>query len=1549
MIAKGSAGPLRLRLQFLRAHESGDPYAFRFEPQNYILPTAHGDSPTARIEWNKELLADLQAIRLPGRDPALMQRVGDLLRSFVLQAGWAQYETAIAEALAEHRSVVVTIRSSAAELYALPWEFLSLKSGQFLGEVHDILLRFEWPECSTTTEQPQPRPEGGRILVAWSAAGGAVPATEHIQGIASASAAGFCSFEAATDVLARASLGQIVEALESAQKTGRHIAVLHLLAHGSTAGSTFGLVLNGDSGPVVVDAAMLRQQLAPFASMVRLVVLSACDSGNAGSLDNRLGSIAQALHRCGFAAVVASRHPLSVAGSIALTETLYDRLLSGPDSLETAFLAARKRLAHQEASLPASERALDWASLQLYARHDDGYDTRPVVFRPYRGLLAFEPRHRRFYFGRDAEVQEVVSDLEALTTQNKARLLFVVGASGTGKSSLVLAGVVPALQAARPGLLFLRMRPGSEPQIALQETLAQRPHGESPHPALLVIDQFEELFTHTEQAATRTAFAKTLWELATSPESNLWLLVTLRVDFLGRCGELVINGDGLRLDRIAYDESYRVFLSQLQPEQLRASIIEPAHKVGLTLEPGLADRMLSDVGGEPGALPLLEDTLDVLWLGREGHTLTQVAYNNLGGVIGALQRRADSLVDKLNKADAAVAQRLLVSLVAVADDTAQDTRLRVSLGELQQACGISDSDAFPRVLKQLVEARLLVQDGDAQTAQVEVAHEALIRQWPKLRGWLDEDRAGLIIQRRVKQAARQWEQQKYDESLLYHGGQLVHATDWRKTWETRLGDLERRFLDASESLQLRNTHKEELRLQQERRVAKQTRLAVVVLGVLFISSLVFGWLAYANGVQAKVDADRARDGQLISVAQNLKDDPTAAVTVLREVKNRDSTLWRQIASNTLRSPIPRVVLRGHEDYLGSLVWSPDGTTLVTAAADGTVGIWNSDGAAAQRVRTGQPKDSILSLAVSPDRTKVAFGTDDNQIHIWNIAGTAPPVTLVGHEGTVFALAWSPDSLRLASGATDYSVRVWNASGIGKPIVLTGHEAFVLSVAWSPDGKRIGSGSADTNVRLWYPDNPGQQRVLYGHSMAVSTVTWSPDGTKVASSAADRSVRIWNLTGPGADVVISDLQAPITQLAFSPDGKKLAYNAADLAIRIWNTDGTRESVSLKGHEAQIQSLVFSPDGKRIASGSIDNTARIWSIDGAEEPLVLTGHKDQITSVGFGADGSSVFSSSSDRTIRSGSSTGSTQLSEIPALWGPLSTIGVSSDGKRIVTGSTSGNILLFHTDDSAPPIVWKHRETIVALALSPDGKRVLSGSSDGLVGIWNVERSVAPLLLKGHESMVTTVGWSPDGRKIASGSSDGTARVWNADGSGVPVTFKEHKRVVTAVTFSPDGQRVASGSIDMTVQIWNADGSGTPVVLKGHQAEITAVAFDSSGRQIASASKDKSIRIWNADGTGTPIVLSGHQDTVSALAFGADGERIVSGSADKTVRIWKVGTRSLQDALWRSTTDCMPEARRRELLLESASDAPAKHNLCRKEVARRHGFPPALSQTSQSSH
>lgn len=305
------------------------------------MPTAGGASPSARFEWTKEVMADLQAVRLPGRDPEVVQRVGEHLRRFVSFAGWEKHEQDIAQAVADGRPIFLTIRSSAAELYALPWELLTLKSGQFVGQVNGLLLRFEWPESPTAVAVPKPRPEGGRILVAWSAAAGGVPAGPHVRAITDACAAGFHPFNPAKDVIQDASLGRITEALAAASKAGEPIAILHLLCHGGTAGSTFGLCLNGAEGMVVVDAAQLRQALTPFVSMVRLVVLSACDSGNSGALGSRLGSVAQTLHRGGFQAVIASRFPLTVAGSIALTQGLYDALLSGPASVETAEMDGR--------------------------------------------------------------------------------------------------------------------------------------------------------------------------------------------------------------------------------------------------------------------------------------------------------------------------------------------------------------------------------------------------------------------------------------------------------------------------------------------------------------------------------------------------------------------------------------------------------------------------------------------------------------------------------------------------------------------------------------------------------------------------------------------------------------------------------------------------------------------------------------------------------------------------------------------------------------------------------------------------------------------------------------------------------------------------------------------------------------------------------------------------------------------------------------------------------------------------------------------------------
>lgn len=479
-------------LEFARAEQTGDPFGFRFQPQRYLLRTGGGGFESAEFPWSPELLRDLSELRLTSGDPAVVQRVGETLRRFLEPLGLAQKEEALLTAERSGQPLTWTFRSAAAELYALPWELMTLRStGQHIGSLPGFLLRYEWPETRTTPEQPSPRREDGRILCAWSAAAGSVPANEHIKAIAAACHAASLPFNPNTDVLPHVSSGRLIAALEAARSQGQPVAVLHLLCHGGAAGSTFGLVLNGETPgeSVVVDAGRLRQLLAPFADMVRLVVLSACDSGNSGALGNHLGSVAQALHRAGFAHVIASRYPLSIPGSIQLTETLYRELLPGSQPLEAALRRSRDRLARD-----AAHR--DWASLQLYARSADGSDSRPVIFRPFRGLLAFEPQHGRYFFGRDREIAEVTAALDSLVAANKPRLLLVAGASGSGKSSLVLAGAAPQLLRAAGGTLALaQMKPGAEPQKALDSALTAQGGRSDTAGTLLVVDQLEELGT----------------------------------------------------------------------------------------------------------------------------------------------------------------------------------------------------------------------------------------------------------------------------------------------------------------------------------------------------------------------------------------------------------------------------------------------------------------------------------------------------------------------------------------------------------------------------------------------------------------------------------------------------------------------------------------------------------------------------------------------------------------------------------------------------------------------------------------------------------------------------------------------------------------------------------------------------------------------------------------------------------------------------------------------------------------------------------------------
>lgn len=910
-----------LTLEFAPVEEADDPYARRTGTQDYLLRSGSGDYTSVALRWNQALFDDLDALRAPNRDPALVQAMGERLRRFVAPSGWQQTLATAAEASAEGHTVILTIRSSAAELYQLPWELLTLQSGQHLGALEHVLFRYELPRSKTTPRVPSG--EGGRIALAWSAAGGRVPSGRHQQLIADACRRGNWRFDPATDVAAHLTISTLSELVAQPD-----VAVLHLLAHGTEAGaSAHGLAVDAPDGGVhVLDPGRLRDIFAPQAGHLRLVVICACDSGNVGAAGNRLGSVAQALHEAGIAAIVASRFPLSVDGAGLLTEALYDSLLGGPTSVETALLKARRRLLAESATL-------DWASIQLYARGEDGHDSRPVTMRPFRGLLAYQPPDARFFFGRDAERTELLSDLEELRASGRPRFLVVAGASGTGKSSMVLAGAVPDLlghheaayhrdesvqveqiieslrrllptydppavrqsldllvqlspgaKSSVSGWRYLVFRPGAHPLEALDETMGDLNVQQGP--VLLIVDQFEEIFTQCESPAERETFAQRLWSFARLADAKTHVIITIRVDYLGQCGELVIDEAGTRLDRIAYDEAHRVFVAQMGPRQMRAAIEEPAHKVGLELEAGLVDRMLSDVEGEPGALPLLSYTLDLLWQSRDGRVLTQAAYDAVGGVAGALHGRADAIIEALNEVERHQARRLLVRLVAV-EDGAWDARRRVRIAEVRPAL-LWHVPFFEIALAALVDARLLVQGQEGRHATIELAHEALIRRWTRLRDWIVADQHMLAQVKTVERWAEEW--RRFRRLLV--DDQLGYALKVREDFGEELSEDARTLVQESQDAVRRAATR-------RRRMSLGFMGFAVVTALSMLGLAIWGLTqkgeadrsaieAFDQARSARIERDRATNANRVSVARGQEyREPLLASLFLLEFAGRN--------------------------------------------------------------------------------------------------------------------------------------------------------------------------------------------------------------------------------------------------------------------------------------------------------------------------------------------------------------------------------------------------------------------------------------------------------------------------------------------------------------------------------------------------------------------------------------------------------------------------------------------------------------------------------------
>ena len=1170
---------------------------------------------------------------------------------------------------------------------------------------------------------------------------------------------------------------------------------------------------------------------------------------------------------------------------------------------------------------------------------------------PYKGMQYFTEADSDLFFGREQWIARLIARLQ------KTRFLGVIGASGSGKSSIVRAGVIPVLKGNKDVREVLQkpansqcwpiwiISPTAHPLSALASTLVdghsvseirdligeldRDPHtldliarqtaarAQSDH-VLLVVDQFEEVFTQCQDEAERAAFINSLMDAAyPEPVGVLVLVIILRADFYSQCAQY----NQLR-DALAQAQEY---IGPMTSAELRLAIAEPAQSKNWKFEPGVIDLMIQDVGQEPGALPLLSHALLETWRNRSGHTMTLESYAESGGVKGAIAKTAEfTFRQRLTPDQQVIAKNIFLRLTNL-QEGAQETRRRATLAELTPTP--NQAVVTGNVINILADARLIT----VEEGSIEVAHEALIREWPKLQEWINENRAGLRIHHRLAETAKEWQRMGRDEDLLLQGLRLQEAQDWAQTNPSALNDLERAFLQFSLShYQHRLAEKEE---QQRRELEAAQRLAAserqraedqaksasqlrrrefflrfalagaaalaVVAGILAILALNSSTIANQNASTAQIASTKAVNESYTRATAEAGALSQSRLAQIREIsaralslQDRDPDLALLLGAEAVKlaqiygGQVPQeagsalyqilstanysLTLRGHTDSPTVVQFSADGKKILSAGRDGVAMVWGNDGRRLSILKghTG----AVTAAAFSPDGNRVITASEDNTSMLWNVDGALIQV-LAGHKEQVTAAVFSPNGRRILTTSKDGTARLWDENG-QNPIILAGHTDAVLAGAFSPDNSLVATTGADQTIRLWRIDGT-LEKILTGHTSWVISIQFSPDGTKLLSASWDNTARLWQIDG----TLLSTLeghQSYINSAVFSPDGNLIATGGADNIAKIWSADG-KWICDLKGHTQQVSQVLFSPDSYTIATASLDNTIRFWQADGT--PLaVLKGHTSFVNSIAFSPDGSNLASSGTDLTIRLWNTNQLVRI--LKGHYGAATTADFSPDGRFMLTGSTDGLIRLWRKDGlklfefyTSGPI--NHAE------ISPDGKRILVGLNKNKAIIYDLTGNVINEL-NGVNGKVLDASYSKNGDYIVTASSDQTAIIWKADGTKLAV-LSGHTGPVNTARFNPDSNLVITASEDKTARLWKLDGTPLQPVLTLPDAVGSAV-FCPDGTQILTAGWDGNAYLWKMDGT-LLSTLKGHTSTIVTAEFSPNGKQIITTSIDATARLW----------------------------------------------------------------
>src|SRR4051794_7806197 len=1120
--------------------------------------------------------------------------------------------------------------------------------------------------------------------------------------------------------------------------------------------------------------------------------------------------------------------------------------------------AAAERTAAERSGLREAEQQLAdrvGALQAVRARSERLAVVRPDVVCPYKGLAPFDGADAEFFFGRERVVAELVARLAG------ASLLAVVGPSGSGKSSVLGAGLLPELaRGVLPGSADWEqvvLRPGEHPPTALKEARSEVGSGRA---TVIAVDQFEETFTLCRDEDERRAFIDRLLAAAHGrPRSAVVLAV--RGDFYARCAAYPALASLMAANH--------VLVGPMQRDELRRAIELPAQRAGLTVEAELVDRLLAEVEDRPGALPLLSTALLELWQGRDGRALRVAAYERTGGVAGAVARLAESAYERLDPSQQVLARAIVLRL-AGEDASGSAVRRRVALADL-------DADRDPdvrRVLDVLADNRLVTLSEGA----AEVAHEALLREWPRLRAWLDEDAEGRRLHQHLAVAAHEWEAHGYDAGDLLRGPRLVASLEWSAEHASELNELERAYVAASRAESEREGHR-------VRRANRRLRALVTGVAALLALAVIVGTLFLDQRGRARSEATTAQAERLGALGLVDHDLDRSLLLARQGVAIEDTLRTRSnLLAALLGSPAAIGITRFPQSRLLRLALRRDGRALVVGDNKGNVRFLDPVTRRQLRPAYRAATVPILSLAFSPDGARLAIGAEGTvQLldgHTWRrIAAPRVPVAEFA------ALAFSPDSRTL--------VAITSSRALGGPRPIPSAGLRFDARTGRPLGHPVGLGPPGSlsDALAFTPD--GRSLITASGATVISR-----EQVRVVIDSGDRKITVRD----------AHTLKPLRQFpgltfasAVSPDGRTFAIGGDDGSVRFLDLRTGRQTRATGRHEGAVQSAVFTADGRFLVTTGDDGAAILWNVKQAASAEVFRGHAGAVVAAAVDRRARTLYTAGLDGSVITWDLDGDRRLGRPfnagigSGDFGP--TTAISRDGRTLATVEDNGADSLvdlrtltrhdLHISGGPPPR-HRHRRP----AVGPPGTLIVT-SYKGFIGLADARTGRIRATLPGHHDLVFGPTTSADGRLLATTGLDQTLRLWDAVAAR-PLGPAIHlpSRPASNPGISPDGRNVAVPETQPgVVDVFDTHSRRRLARLRVDDGPPSFSRFSHDGRLLMTGSSDGRVRVfsardWHPLGPAFPVAGG----PVSSVDASPDDRTIVTSAIDGQIRLWDLASR-----------------------------------------------------------